>query len=384
MGRQAKKSTGGMTMAKVGPQQPQGDLAGCDDAGDSVAARGEVKLSCERLWKVFGRQPEAFMERHGDAPTVEDCERAGMIAAVRDVSLRVHMDEILVVMGLSGSGKSTLIRCLSRLITPTAGQVWFGDQDISRLSERQLIPLRRYEMGMVFQGFGLLPNRTVIENVALPLEVRGVARAERERLALEKIELVGLQGREQYFPREMSGGQQQRVGIARSLVTDPGVWFLDEPFSALDPLIRRDMQDEFLRIQAQLHKSIIFITHDFDEAVRLGDRIAIMRDGEVVQAGSAQEILTRPADDYVRQFARDAPRGSVLQVHSIMERETDAAGLNGHAVHADETLDSVAARVFDSDVEVIRVVNRDGDAVGQLQRVDLIRALFPEDITGGA
>lgn len=368
-------------MAEAEGQQLGDVAAGPENGPDTGPSPGEVKLSCERLWKVFGRQPEAFMARHGDAPTAEDCQREGMIPAVRDVSLRVHTDEILVVMGLSGSGKSTLIRCLSRLITPTAGRVWFGDRDISRLSERQLIPLRRYEMGMVFQGFGLLPNRTVIENVALPLEVRGIARAERERLALEKIELVGLQGREQYFPREMSGGQQQRVGIARSLVTDPGVWFLDEPFSALDPLIRRDMQDEFLRIQAQLHKSIIFITHDFDEAVRLGDRIAIMRDGEVVQAGTAQEILTQPADDYVRQFARDAPRGSVLQVHSIMDSMDDASGLNGHPIHADDTLDAVAARVLGSDDEVIRVVDRQGNAVGRLERGALIRALFPEDLT---
>ncbi|TQE99157.1 MAG: ATP-binding cassette domain-containing protein [Spiribacter salinus] len=333
------------------------------------------------------------MARHGGVPSPEACAAEGMVAAVRDVSLQVHTNEILVVMGLSGSGKSTLIRCLSRLFQPTAGAVHFGDREITHLTERQLIPLRRYEMGMVFQNFGLLPNRTVIENVALPLEVRRIARVERERLAYDKIELVGLQGREQYFPRELSGGQQQRVGIARSLVTDPDVWFLDEPFSALDPLIRRDMQDEFLRLQAQLRKSILFITHDFDEAVRLGDRIAIMRDGEVVQDGTPQQILTHPADDYVRQFTRDAPRGSVLQVRAIMEAiDQPGSGpsaeprpsyevVAGEPVRADETLNTAAHRVLESGAATVDVVDAGGVRVGYLERSRLLQALFPDDVS---
>ena len=221
-------------------------------------------------------------------------------------------------MGLSGSGKSTLVRCLSRLIEPTAGEVRFDGQDLRRVSDRELIEIRRHRMGMVFQNFALLPHLSVLRNVAFPLEVQGVARPEREARAREMIELVGLKGREANLPRELSGGQQQRVGIARSLAVGPAVWFLDEPFSALDPLIRREMQNEFLRLQAALHKTIVFITHDFDEAIRLADRIAIMRDGRIVQSGTAEALILAPADDYVAAFTRDAPRARILSARAIM------------------------------------------------------------------
>ena len=232
----------------------------------------EPRISCRHVWKIFG-----------------DC-----VPAACDVSFDVHPGEIFVIMGLSGSGKSTVVRCLSRLVEPTAGEVLVDGQNILTLSETELIELRRHRMGMVFQNFGLMPHMTVLENVAYPLRVQGVGRAERLSRARENIDLVGLSGRENSYPRELSGGMQQRVGIARSLAVKPDVWFLDEPFSALDPLIRRQMQDEFLRLQSLLRKSIVFITHDFLEALRLADRIAIMHDGQNVQIGTSAELS--PAD----------------------------------------------------------------------------------------
>ena len=239
-------------------------------------------------------------------------------------------------MGLSGSGKSTLIRCLTRLNDPTSGEIIFDDQDLLKVGEKELIELRRHKMGMVFQHFGLLPHRDVLANVAFPLEVRGCFAREREARAREMIRLVGLEDREAYFPRELSGGQQQRVGIARSLVVEPDIWFLDEPFSALDPLIRREMQDEFLRLQKLLRKTIVFITHDFDEAIRLGDRIGIMKDGYLVQLGTPEEIVTHPADDYVSEFTKYAPLDRIITVGSIMEKARKKAGGSGvPAGHAD-------------------------------------------------
>ena len=226
----------------------------------------------------------------------------GHVVAVRDVTLDIARGEMLVVMGLSGSGKSTLVRCLSRLIEVTAGTINIGGADLGAMSETQLIALRRQKMGMVFQSFGLLPNRSVLDNVAFPLEMRGQDRATRHARAREMLDLVSLQGREDYFPRELSGGQQQRVGIARSLAVEPEIWFLDEPFSALDPLIRREMQDEFLRLKGLLGKTIVFITHDFDEALRLADRIAIMKDGAIEQCDTPDRIVMHPATEYVAKF----------------------------------------------------------------------------------
>ncbi len=235
-----------------------------------------------------------------------------------DASLEVGAGECFVIMGLSGSGKSTLVRCLSRLVEPSAGEIAFEGSDLRKASERELIDLRRHKMGMVFQHFALLPHLSVLGNVAFPLQIQGVPRAEREARAREMIALVGLEGREGNLPRELSGGQQQRVGIARSLAVGPELWFLDEPFSALDPLIRREMQNEFLRLQGVLRKTIVFITHDFDEAIRLADRIAIMRDGRIIQTGTAEDLVLAPADDYVADFTRDAPRAKILSARAIM------------------------------------------------------------------
>ena len=262
-------------------------------------------ISARNVWKLFGPDPEGYLARIDPGRSFDDIRNDGYIAGVKDVSVDVSRGEMLVIMGLSGSGKSTLVRCFSRLHDITGGTITVEGQDIMALSENDLIDLRRSKMGMVFQSFGLLPHRTVLENVAFPLEMRGQDRHARRARALEVIELVGLSGREEYYPRELSGGQQQRVGIARSLAIEPDIWFLDEPFSALDPLIRREMQDEFLRLQEMLSKTIVFITHDFDEALRLADRIAIMKDGAIEQCDTPDQIVLYPATEYVAKFTED-------------------------------------------------------------------------------
>ncbi|MBL8582689.1 MAG: betaine/proline/choline family ABC transporter ATP-binding protein [Rhizobiaceae bacterium] len=334
-----------------------------------------AKISCRNLWKIFGPDPEAFLARHNGAPRSEDFRTAGMVGAVCDVSFDVFPGEILIVMGLSGSGKSTLIRAISRLNDPTAGNVLIDGQDLLKASPEELVDLRRHKMGMVFQHFGLLPHRTVLSNVAFPLEVRGSPREERESRAMEMLKLVGLEGRETHFPRELSGGQQQRVGIARSLAVGPDIWFLDEPFSALDPLIRREMQDEFLRLQKMLKKTIVFITHDFEEAVRLSDRIGIMKEGRLVQLATPEEMISRPADDYVRQFTKNAPRDRIVSVGSIASAEV--AGSAGDAIPASLKIGEVAARVLASD-RPIAVVDSDGQTIGSVSRDRMIAAMFPE------
>ena len=325
---------------------------------------GEVKLACEHVWKLFGPEPERFLREH-PSPTPEQLAAAGLIGAVRAASLAIRTGEIFVIMGLSGSGKSTLVRCMSRLVEPSAGRILFEGEDLLGVSAAHLIEIRRHKMGMVFQHFALLPHLTVLGNVAFPLEVQGVDRARRERRALEMIELVGLKGRERYYPRELSGGQQQRVGIARSLAVEPEIWFLDEPFSALDPLIRREMQDEFLRLQSVLRKTIAFITHDFDEAVRLADRIAIMQDGAIIQIGTPEELATAPATPYVAEFTREIPRAKVLSVRAIM---TAARG-NGFAgeVAATTKVEAVARRVIEAG-QPFAVTNEEGELIGQLER----------------
>ena len=330
-------------------------------------------LVCRDVWKLYGPDPEAFLAKHGGKPDIRAIVSEGFIPAVRGVSIDVTPGEILVIMGLSGSGKSTLVRCLSRLVEPTAGEIFFEGKDLRGAPARELIDLRRHRMGMVFQHFALLPHRTVLQNVAFPLEVQGVSRTKREERAREMIALVGLEGREGYYPRELSGGQQQRVGIARSLAVGPDLWFLDEPFSALDPLIRREMQDEFLRLQSMLHKTIVFITHDFDEAIRLADRIAIMRDGAIDQIGTSEEIVTRPATDYVREFTKDVAREKLLTVRSIMQKGVDGGG--PVVVSADTRLGDAAARILGAD-EPVQVLEADGTRAGIVTRESVIDALY--------
>ena len=341
----------------------------------------DVKLACRNVWKLFGADPAGFLRQHGGDPSAEAIRDAGYISAVRSATLDVRTGEILVIMGLSGSGKSTLVRCLSRLIEPTGGEIFFEGRDLLETSDKEMIEIRRHKMGMVFQHFALFPHRTVIENVAFPLEVQGVDRAARRERATGVIELVGLKGREDYYPRELSGGQQQRVGIARSLAVEPDVWFLDEPFSALDPLIRREMQDEFLRLQSMLHKTIVFITHDFDEAIRLADRIAIMFEGLIVQLGTAEELITKPATDYVAEFTKEIPREKLLTVGSVMgpvaAGEQADAGTDSVAV--DAKISDVAHVILNQD-RPIPVVDAAGAKVGAVTKKAVIDTLFP----GGA
>jgi glycine betaine/proline transport system ATP-binding protein len=342
----------------------------------------EAIISCRHVWKLFGSDPEGLLQRHGGEPTSEVIDASDHIAAVRDANLEVKRGEILVIMGLSGSGKSTLVRCLSRLIEPTSGEIFFQGQDLLAATPAEMIELRRHKMGMVFQHFALFPHRTVMQNVAFPLEIQGVERAKREAKAMEIIELVGLKGRERYYPRELSGGQQQRVGIARSLAVDPDVWFLDEPFSALDPLIRREMQNEFLRLQNMLHKTIVFITHDFDEAIRLADRIVIMYEGAIDQIGTAVDLLANPATDYVREFTKDIAREKLLTVSSIMaagERvPTATAGGdvgNGLTVHRDDRLATVAGKVIRHGAPV-PVIDDTGAPIGVISGDRILDALY--------
>ena len=281
---------------------------------------GEVCLEVDGLWKIFGPDAEQVLnsdKRFADRETIQ--KETGCVVAVRDVSFKVHRGEFFVIMGLSGSGKSTLIRCLLRLVEPTAGKVTINGEDVCSYDEKQLVELRRHTTGMVFQHFGLFPHRSVIDNVAYGLKVRGVAKEERYARAREVIEKVGLKEWEDYLPSTLSGGMQQRVGLARALATDPEILLMDEPFSALDPLIRRQMQDEFIELQAEVQKTVLFVTHDIHEALKLGERIAIMKDGAIIQIGSPEEVIITPTDAYVREFVQDASPAKVLTASSIME-----------------------------------------------------------------
>lgn len=335
-----------------------------------AAAAPVAKLACADLWKVFGPRAEARLAAGGPAALTPDD-----VVAVRGVSLAVAPGEIFVIMGLSGSGKSTLVRCLSRLVEPSAGQLRFDGQDLRRLPERAMTDIRRHRMGMVFQNFALLPHMTVAQNVAFPLEVQGMARTLREARAAQMVALVGLSGREGAYPRELSGGQQQRVGIARSLAGDPELWFLDEPFSALDPLIRREMQDEFLRLQGELRKTIVFITHDFDEALRLADRIAIMKDGAVVQCGTPEDLVLRPADDYVRDFTKGVSRARVVRVAALV-RPGDGGAVA--TVPARMPVAEAAPRFADG-TAALRVVGAAGDVLGHLPRAAVVALMLGGD-----
>lgn len=337
-----------------------------------------VQIECRNIWKVFGDDPAAFLARHNGNPDDEALKEEGYIGAVRDVSFDVHSGEILIIMGLSGSGKSTIIRCITRLNDPTSGAINFEGEDLLAADGARLIDIRRHKMGMVFQNFGLLPHRDVMSNVAFPLEIQGADRSKREARAREMIELVGLGGRESYFPRELSGGQQQRVGIARSLAVEPDVWFLDEPFSALDPLIRAEMQDEFIRLQRMLKKTIVFITHDFEEATKLADRIGIMKDGRIVQLGTPEEMVLNPADDYVAEFARNAPRDRIVSVGAIMTPSTGKAKKSANGILRNTKIGEVAERVLSSD-KPIDVVDGENVVVGSVTREQITKALFGKE-----
>lgn len=333
------------------------------------------KVQLQHVWKIFGPNPRYVLRTmSGEASAEKILRETGHVAAVRDVSLEVAQGEIFVVMGLSGSGKSTLIRCLSRLIEPTAGRIFINQEDVTKMNKKALRHLRRHTVSMVFQRFGLFPHRRVLDNVSYGLEVRGVSQAERRAKARQVLELVGLEGWEQRYPRELSGGMQQRVGLARALAVEPEIMLCDEPFSALDPLIRREMQHELLRLQKTLHKTIIFITHDFLEAIKLGDRIAIMKDGAIVQVGTAQQIVAHPANEYVREFTRDVPRAKVLTAESIMLPLNGLTWAAETAVPHHTTLEAIIPHVLSSEVH-LPVTNSAGDVIGLVDRRTVLLAL---------
>lgn len=334
-------------------------------------------LTCQNIWKLFGRNAKKFLVNHKGNPTNEALSEEQLGIGVRNATFSVFEGEIFVIMGLSGSGKSTLIRVLSRLIEPTAGKVFFEGTNLLEASRERLIELRRHKMGMVFQHFALLPHLSVLNNVAFPLEVQGVDRTTRFRRAQELIDLVDLSGKEKFFPRELSGGQQQRVGIARSLAVEPDILFLDEPFSALDPLIRDEMQGEFLRIQNLLSKTIVFITHDFNEAVRLADRIAIMKDGEIIQIGTPEDLVLSPANKHVTEFTRNIPRAKVLTARTVMTPAApgSTAGAN---VSADEKIEDIAELVMNSD-RPVPVVNDHGTMIGEISAATVTKVLLNQN-----
>ncbi len=344
----------------------------------AAEATPELTLSVKNLWKVFGPKADKLIGTpDADLPRPEMLAKTGCVAAVKDVSFDVAQGEVFVVMGLSGSGKSTLVRCLTRLIEPTAGTVVLAGNNMTEASATKLRELRRHYVSMVFQHFGLLPHRQVIDNVAYGLEIRGIGKAERRDRAIEIIELVGLKGNESSYPDQLSGGMQQRVGLARALAGDPSLLLFDEPFSALDPLIRRDMQSEVIRLQEDLQKTMVFITHDLQEALKLGDRILIMRDGEVVQVGTPADIVAKPADDYVRDFVSDVPKSHVLTLKYVMREPRPGDSSEGPVMTSDTIVRQAAQAALASD-HVVRVVD-DGKLVGIVDDDAILRVVVAEE-----
>jgi glycine betaine/proline transport system ATP-binding protein len=339
---------------------------------------GRAALDVRGLWKIFGPGADKVLGTPlAELHRAELKEETGCVAAVRDICFAVAPNEVFVVMGLSGSGKSTLVRCLTRLIEPTAGTVLFDGDDIREADAKRLRELRRHRFAMVFQHFGLLPHRRVLDNVAYGLEIRGVKKAERYRRAGEVLDLVGLGGCADLFPDQLSGGMQQRVGLGRALAVDPQILFFDEPFSALDPLIRRDMQNEVVRLHHEVGKTMIFITHDLNEALRLGDRILIMRDGEMVQVGRPDEVVGAPADEYVRDFVSDVPKSHVLTIRWVMRPALPQDAMDGPELPPDVIVRD-AARAVLSATSPVRVV-RDGELLGVVDDDAILRVIVAED-----
>jgi len=334
-------------------------------------------IKCESVYKIFGANAKHMLENASGNVDAKTFQEAGCIVGVNNASFDVSKGELLVIMGLSGSGKSTLLRCISRLTDATSGKIFIDGQDLLSLKNKALIELRRNKMGMVFQSFALLPHKTVLENIAFPLQIKGLKTQDSVSKAMDMVKLVGLDGRENYFPRELSGGQQQRVGIARSLAVEPDVWFLDEPFSALDPLIRKEMQDEFLRLQSSLKKTILFITHDFDEALRLADRIGIMKDGIIEQLDTPANIVLNPATEYVRKFTQEVPREKVLKIEAVMDPITDEQNLSDFKVSKDAIIETVAEKILGQE-KPIAVTDSNQQIVGIVKPAKVIHVVFGE------
>lgn len=334
------------------------------------------KIICKNIWKIFGSYPERTLENLDHSLSRAEVQaQTGHVIGVNDVSFDIKKGETFVVMGLSGSGKSTLVRCISRLIEPTAGEIFIDGENIITYSKAQLTELRRFRMSMVFQHFGLFPHRKVIDNISFGLEIRGMDKKVRKTKAMEVLEKVGLHGWADHYPRELSGGMQQRVGLARAMAVDPEILMFDEPFSALDPLIRREMQDELLNIQAEVQKTMMFITHDFLEAIKMGDRIAIMKDGVVVQIGTPEEIVTDPVDSYVREFTEDVPRYKVLSVGKVMRVASDAVLADGtERVNAHAKLDSLIDIATQCDGP-LAVVDDENEIIGEIDQTMILKAM---------
>ena len=332
-------------------------------------------IKCDSVYKIFGTNAKKMLESSNGNVEAKVFQEAGCIVGVNNASFEVAKGEMLVVMGLSGSGKSTLLRCISRLTDATGGKIFIDGKDLLAMKSKELIELRRNKMGMVFQSFALLPHKTVLENIAFPLQIKGLKTQDSIKKAMDMVELVGLGGRENYFPRELSGGQQQRVGIARSLAVEPDIWFLDEPFSALDPLIRKEMQDEFLRLQGVLKKTILFVTHDFDEALRLADRIAIMKDGIIEQLDTPAKIVLNPATEYVRRFTEEVPREKVLKIESVMDPIDTSEQLSDLKISKDAMIETVAEKIL-SQEKPGAVIDSNNKIVGTVHASKVIHILF--------
>ena len=355
-------------------------MAGVTEMGTSKPMnKSEPVIKCEGVYKIFGESAPRLIAENNGQIDVAKFEEQGCIFGVNNASFEVHKGEMLVVMGLSGSGKSTLLRCISKLTDTTAGNISIDGDDLLAMSPKELIELRRNKMGMVFQSFALLPHKTVLENIAFPLQVKGMSTKESIERASAMIDLVSLSCRENYYPRQLSGGQQQRVGIARSLAVEPDIWFLDEPFSALDPLIRKEMQDEFLRLQGMLNKTILFVTHDFDEALRLADRIAIMKDGVIEQIDAPANIVLNPATEYVAKFTNEVPREKVLKCSDVMEKQDKTKKtVSSVQVPANAIIETVAEEIL-NESRPVPVVDEAGKTVGVLNRKSIIHVLFGKD-----
>src|SRR3954467_4257016 len=341
-------------------------------------AAGQSALTVKNLWKIFGRGADDIIgSADAELSRADLQEKTGGVVGVRDVSFEVAPGEVFVVMGLSGSGKSTLVRCLTRLIEPTSGEVVIDGHDIVKANEGELRDLRRTHTSMVFQHFGLLPHRQVLDNVSYGLEIRGVGKKERRAKAMQVVELVGLKGYERSYPDQLSGGMQQRVGLARALANDPSLLLFDEPFSALDPLIRRDMQNEVIRLHHELGKTMVFITHDLQEALKLGDRILIMRDGAVVQIGTPDEVVGAPADDYVKDFTSEVPKAHVLTLQYVMRPPRPDDSTEGPVMTSD-TIVRQAARAALASEHPVLVVD-DGKLVGIVDDDAILRVVVAEE-----
>ena len=335
-------------------------------------------ISVRNVWKVFGPNAEKLIGTpDADLSRTDLRNKTGNTIAVRDVSFEVAKGEVFVVMGLSGSGKSTLVRCMTRLIEPTRGELIFDNEDILKVDANRLRELRRTKFSMVFQHFGLLPHRKVVDNIAYALEINGVSKVDRHKRAHEVIELVGLQGYSEAYPEQLSGGMQQRVGLARALAVDPEIMFLDEPFSALDPLIRRDMQNEVIRLHHELGKTMVFITHDLQEAAKVGDRIAIMRDGALIQVGTPAELVANPKDEYVANFVRDIAKSHVLTLRYIarpIRNDESAANIQ---LDADLIIRDALKTILDAH-QPIHVIDK-GNSIGIVAAEDVLRLISGAD-----